>query len=65
MGVGELQPLTLSVGILPVVVFVGNLTGWRFLVGNLTFSHCMDLCHPKNEPQLCGCIAVQVQFGMD
>ncbi len=39
MGVGELLGLPLSVGNLPAIAFVGNLTGYIFLVGNLTFPH--------------------------
>ena len=35
MGVGKLQGSLLSVGNLKVVVFVGNLTGGNFRVGNL------------------------------
>ncbi len=35
MGVGKLQGSMLSVGNLRVVVFVGNLTGGKFRVGNL------------------------------
>ena len=35
MGVGKLLGLSLSVGNLEVVGFVGNLTGWVFLVGKI------------------------------
>ncbi len=37
MGVGKLLGPSLSVGILQVLGFVRNLTGWGFIVGTLTF----------------------------